>query len=93
MAVMNAARGVDRATMYYDLPSETTEDVSFNLKELERVDIGKPFNIEVDIHNKSHEKRSIQVILSAYSIYYTGVKALKIKSAGGTFTMRPNQRK
>lgn len=78
------------AKRFYSLPSPGKEDVEFNLTELERVNIGEPFAVTVNIKNKSSERRTIQAILSAGSVYYTGVKAHLVKRASGDFVLQPN---
>lgn len=78
------------AKRFYSLPSPGKEDVEFDLIELERVNIGEPFAVIVNIKNKSNEKRTIQAILSAGSVYYTGVKAHLVKRASGDFELQPN---
>jgi len=81
------------AKRFYSLPSPGKEDVEFDLVELERVNIGEPFAVTVNIKNKSDEMRTIQAILSAGSVYYTGVKANLVKRASGDFVLQPNASK
>jgi len=78
------------AKRFYSLPSPGKEDVEFDLIELERVNIGEPFAVTVNIKNKSTQMRTIQAILSAGSVYYTGVKAHLVKRASGDFVLQPN---
>ena len=40
--------------------------------------------------NRSEEERTVQAVLSAASIYYTGIKAHVIKKATGDFKVGPN---
>lgn len=81
------------AKRFYSLPSPGKEDVEFDLVELERVNIGEPFAVTVNIKNKSDQTRTIQAILSAGSVYYTGVKANLVKRASGDFVLQPNASK
>ncbi|KAG7205076.1 hypothetical protein KM043_005453 [Ampulex compressa] len=90
LTLYRAVRSTEVAKKFYALPSPGKEDVEFDLLDLERVDIGKPFSVTVNIKNKSSESRTIQAILSAGSVYYTGVKAHLVKRASGDFIMQPN---
>lgn len=88
-----AIRSTDRAKKFYSLPEPNKEDVQFDLVDLERVNIGEPFAVTVNIKNKSNKPRTIQAILSAGSVYYTGVKANLVKRASGDFVLQPNASK
>lgn len=77
------------AKRFYSLPSASREDVKFDLMDLERVMIGESFAVSVTIANKSSETRTVQAILSAGSVYYTGVKANLVKRATGEFDLQP----
>lgn len=44
----------------------------------------------VNIKNNSSETRNIKAVLSAASVFYTGVKAKMIKKAEGSFKLKPN---
>ncbi|RLU19411.1 hypothetical protein DMN91_007968 [Ooceraea biroi] len=90
LTLYRAVRSTEMAKRFYSLPSPGKEDVEFDLIELERVNIGDPFSVTVTIKNKSTETRTIQAILSAGSVYYTGVKAHLVKRASGDFVLRPN---
>lgn len=78
---------------FYDLPDPGLEDMEFSLQELERIKIGEPFNVVVNIKNKSNEERNVKAVLSAGSIFYTGIKAKLVKKAQGEFKMKPNSSK
>ncbi|KAG8222477.1 hypothetical protein J437_LFUL000839 [Ladona fulva] len=88
LSLMNAVRGTERAKRFYSLPSAASEDVSFDLEDIERVPIGENFKVTVKIENKAKEDRNIQAVLSAGSVFYTGVKAHCVKKASGTFKIR-----
>ena len=90
LTLYRAVRSSEMAKRFYSMPSPSKEDVEFDLVELERVNIGEPFAVIVDIKNKSNETRTIQAILSAGSVYYTGVKANLVKRASGDFALQPN---
>ncbi|KYN29601.1 Hemocyte protein-glutamine gamma-glutamyltransferase [Trachymyrmex cornetzi] len=90
LTLYRAVRSTEMAKRFYSMPSPGKEDVEFDLVELERVNIGEPFAVTVNIKNKSDETRTIQAILSAGSVYYTGVKANLVKRASGDFVLQPN---
>lgn len=92
LTLYRAVRAVDLAKRFYSLPAPGNEDVSFDLVELVRVNIGDPFIVEVNIENKSDEVRTVKAILSAGSVYYTGIKANMVKKASGTFVLQPKAR-
>uniref|UniRef100_A0A146LM26 Hemocyte protein-glutamine gamma-glutamyltransferase n=1 Tax=Lygus hesperus TaxID=30085 RepID=A0A146LM26_LYGHE len=90
MAVFNAVKGVDRAQMLYDFPNQGQEDVFFDLIEIDQIHFGQPFSIVVKIENRSNEVRNIDAVLTANSIFYTGVTVHRLKRAEGHFQMEPN---
>lgn len=77
----------------YELPDPGLEDVEFDLQELVRINIGEPFSVVVSIKNKSDKMRTINAVLSAGSIFYTGIKAHVVKKAQGDFKMKPHSSK
>ncbi|GBL83081.1 Hemocyte protein-glutamine gamma-glutamyltransferase [Araneus ventricosus] len=91
MAVLNAARR-GGLTHIYDMPSPGKEDVTFTLLDIEKVLIGQPFQVLVKVENKSDETRTVTSVLSASSVYYTGIIARKVKRARGVFTLKPRQK-
>ncbi|GFY46463.1 hemocyte protein-glutamine gamma-glutamyltransferase [Trichonephila inaurata madagascariensis] len=90
MSVLNAARQ-GGLTHIYDMPPPGKEDVKFTLVDIEKVQIGQPFQVIVKVENKSDEKRTVTSVLSASSVYYTGIIARKVKRARGVFTLKPKQ--
>ncbi|XP_014253448.1 hemocyte protein-glutamine gamma-glutamyltransferase-like [Cimex lectularius] len=90
MAVFNAVRGVDRAQLHYDFPDESQQDVSFDLEDIDQIQFGEPFSIVVKIKNNSTEVRTIEMMLAANSVYYTGMTVHRLKRANGQFKLRPN---
>ncbi|GIY43593.1 hemocyte protein-glutamine gamma-glutamyltransferase [Caerostris extrusa] len=91
MAVLNAARQ-GGLTHIYDMPPPGKEDVEFSLLDIEKVQIGQPFQVIVKVENKSDENRTVTSVLSASSVYYTGILARKVKRARGVFILKPRQR-
>uniref|UniRef100_A0A1B6EUM3 Transglutaminase-like domain-containing protein n=1 Tax=Cuerna arida TaxID=1464854 RepID=A0A1B6EUM3_9HEMI len=87
-----AAQGTHRAKRFLDVPDAASSPVSFELQELDRINIGENFSISINIKNDSEEVRTIQASLSASSVYYNGVKAHLIKKASGVFKMQPKSK-
>ncbi|BES89269.1 Transglutaminase family [Nesidiocoris tenuis] len=90
MAVFNAVRGTDRAHALYDFPAEGQEDVFFDLVEIDKIHFGQPFDLTVNIENRSNEVRNIDAVLTSDSIFYTGVTVHRLKRAEGHFQMEPH---
>nr|XP_033341897.1 hemocyte protein-glutamine gamma-glutamyltransferase-like [Megalopta genalis]XP_033341898.1 hemocyte protein-glutamine gamma-glutamyltransferase-like [Megalopta genalis]XP_033341899.1 hemocyte protein-glutamine gamma-glutamyltransferase-like [Megalopta genalis]XP_033341900.1 hemocyte protein-glutamine gamma-glutamyltransferase-like [Megalopta genalis]XP_033341901.1 hemocyte protein-glutamine gamma-glutamyltransferase-like [Megalopta genalis] len=90
LTLYRAVRSTELAKRFYSLPSPGKEDVEFDLIDLTRVFIGKSFAVTVNMKNKSDQPRTIQAILSAGSVYYTGIKANLVKRASGDFVLQPN---
>ncbi|EEC09530.1 hemocyte protein-glutamine gamma-glutamyltransferase, putative, partial [Ixodes scapularis] len=88
MAVLNAARS-GGLSILFDLPSARNEDVTLKLQDIESVMIGQPFSVTVSMRNESNEQRTVSAVLSASSVYYTGIIARKIKRDKATFVLQP----
>ncbi|XP_011313528.1 hemocyte protein-glutamine gamma-glutamyltransferase-like [Fopius arisanus] len=93
LTLYRAVRSIPSAKRAYAGGEQVVEDVDFKLVDLDRVDIGDPFTILIDIDNKSEEKRTVKVVLSAGSVYYNGVKAHQIKRAEGEFVLEPSEKR
>ncbi|XP_017784888.1 PREDICTED: hemocyte protein-glutamine gamma-glutamyltransferase-like [Nicrophorus vespilloides] len=89
LSLYNAVRCTELAKSFYALPDPGLEDLKFELQELETIKIGESFSVVVNIKNNSDQVRNIKAVLSAGSIFYTGVKAHVIKKAEGKFKMGP----
>lgn len=102
LAVFNAVRGCPRTQHYYDYRDKDRDrrgseaiqqdDVHFDLVDVDVVPFGQSFDVMVNIHNKSNDTRTVQAVLNANSIYYTGTVASRLKRAHGEFIIRPGQR-
>lgn len=88
-----AVRSTPTAKRFFAVPAPENEDLDFKLVDLERVNIGDPFTVTVNITNKSKETRTIRAILWAGSVYYNGVKANLVKRAEGNFVINPDASK
>lgn len=93
LTLYRAVRNTELAKRFYSLPSPAKEDVEFDLVDIERVNIGQPFSVVVNMKNKSDQIRTIQAVLSAGSVYYTGIKAHLVKRASGDFVLQPHASK
>ncbi|EFA03506.1 hemocyte protein-glutamine gamma-glutamyltransferase [Tribolium castaneum] len=92
LAVYNAVKGVPKAQHLYDFPSEVQEDVFFDLVDIDSIPFGENFEVRVEMENRSGETRTISAVLSASSIFYTGVTASQVKRLQQTFTLDSNQK-
>ncbi|XP_060519546.1 hemocyte protein-glutamine gamma-glutamyltransferase isoform X2 [Cylas formicarius] len=90
LSLLNAVRGTEAAKRFYEMPSSALEDITFDLVDLDKINIGEDFSVVVKVTNKSDNVRSIKCTLSAVSVYYTGVKANDIKKSQGEFKMQPH---
>ncbi|EFX86941.1 hypothetical protein DAPPUDRAFT_192601 [Daphnia pulex] len=91
VSAMNAARSVERTQPMFD-NRPVNEDVYFDLIEQEKVAWGQPFNLQVLVQNRSQEMRTITTILSANSVYYTGVTARRLGRSDRQFVLQPGGR-
>ncbi|KAG8256669.1 hypothetical protein J6590_063512 [Homalodisca vitripennis] len=92
LAVLNAVKGVPTAQKLYEIKKRETEDVSFDLIEIDHVMFGQPFSVTVHLHNKASRPHQVTAVLSAYSVFYTGVKVHGLKRGQAEFTLHPNQK-
>lgn len=49
LAIHNAIRGSRRAQEYYSYKADVTEDVAFDLIEIDSIFVGQPFKVRVNI--------------------------------------------
>ena len=84
---------VDRTPPLYEFPAKVADDVFFDLVELDKVAFGQPFSVTVHVQNRATEMRSVAAILSASSIYYTGVPARRLGRTDRQLVLQPGQRK
>ncbi|KAH8020103.1 hypothetical protein HPB51_024490 [Rhipicephalus microplus] len=90
MAVLNAARS-GGLNVLFELPSESKQDVALKLQDIESIMIGEPFSVTVSMRNESNEQRTINAVLCASSVYYTGILARKMKRDKATFVLQPQE--
>lgn len=90
MTVLNAARSGGLSVLF-ELPSEAKQDVSLKLQDIDSVMIGQPFSVTVTMRNESSEQRTVNAVLCASSVYYTGILARKVKRDKATFVLQPQE--
>lgn len=49
LTLYNAVQGTTRAKRFYDMPEASESQVKFELLELDKIDIGKPYSITVQL--------------------------------------------
>ncbi|XP_037873667.1 hemocyte protein-glutamine gamma-glutamyltransferase [Bombyx mori] len=91
LALMNGVRYSERAKRYYSVVSNLQTDVTFKLRDIDLVSIGKDFKVTIDIKNVSDQGRNIKASLSASSFYYNGVKFDIIKKIEGKLYVGPQK--
>jgi transglutaminase 1 len=92
LAVYNAIKGIPKAQHLYDFPNKGEEDVFFDLIDIDSIPFGESFEVVVKIENRSNEQRTISAVLSASSVFYTGVTANCLKKSQDTFSVNPGQK-
>ncbi|KAH9407269.1 hypothetical protein TYRP_012819 [Tyrophagus putrescentiae] len=91
MAVLNAARGAGLSFLF-EIPAPGKEDVEFDLLDIEKVVIGNPFFIQVEMANRVGSLRTVTLSLNANSFYQTGILAKKIKNERHIIRLKPYQK-
>ncbi|XP_034835150.1 hemocyte protein-glutamine gamma-glutamyltransferase-like [Maniola hyperantus] len=91
MALMNGVRYSERAKRYYSVAATMSNDITFKLREIDTVPIGKDFRVIVDIDNNSEEGRNIKAALTATSVFYNGVRAESVKKIEGKVFVGPSK--
>lgn len=56
ISLLNAVRGSARAKRFYEVPPPEYEDISFRLHDLDKVQVGEPFAVEVHIEVRQRKK-------------------------------------
>ncbi|XP_038210952.1 hemocyte protein-glutamine gamma-glutamyltransferase-like [Zerene cesonia] len=92
LALWNGVRYSERAKRYYAVAASLTNDVTFKLRDIDTVPIGKDFRVTVDIENTSDQGRNIKAALSATSVFYNGVKADLLKKVEGKIFVGPQKK-
>jgi len=91
LAIHNAVRGSQRAQLYYQYSDNIKEDCSFDLEEIDSINVGETFKVKIIVRNESDEERNINAALTARAVYYTGVNHTIIKKAEGKITLGPRK--
>ena len=91
-SVMRAIRcSGSPAANFYNMPSTSSQDVFVQILDLERCSFGKAYKVGVFLHNKSRQDRTVRVVLSSSSVFYTGVRANLVKKGSGEFKLGGNE--
>lgn len=77
----------------FEIPAPGKEDVEFDLLDIEKVVIGNPFFIQVEMSNRVGSMRTVTLSLNANSFYQTGILAKKIKNERHIIRLKPYQSK
>ncbi|XP_042874693.1 hemocyte protein-glutamine gamma-glutamyltransferase-like [Penaeus japonicus] len=93
VSILTAARRTRTARQVFDMPSEAKEDIVFSIEDRDQVPIGDNFTVMLTTKNTSTEVRTINVVMTCASMYYTGAKAHTIKRHDGEIHLEPNQTK
>ncbi|XP_073977845.1 hemocyte protein-glutamine gamma-glutamyltransferase-like [Rhodnius prolixus] len=84
----------DKACEYFEVDkARDIQEIKFSIHEIETINIGNSFTIAVDMENTIEEKRTVQIALSLWSIYYTGVKGHTIKKVCETIEIPSKEKK
>ncbi|XP_047030665.1 hemocyte protein-glutamine gamma-glutamyltransferase-like [Helicoverpa zea] len=92
LALMNGVRFSERAKRYYSVASNLKNDVTFKLRDVDTVPIGKDFRVTVDIENTANEGRNIKASLSTNSVFYNGVRAGVVRKVEGKIFVGPGKK-
>ncbi|XP_042874695.1 hemocyte protein-glutamine gamma-glutamyltransferase-like [Penaeus japonicus] len=87
VTLLTAARRTRAARHAFRLMSQEVDDVEFTLEDLERVPIGEGFTVTLTAKNMSEAKRTISVVMTCSSMYYTGAPAFPIKRREGEIVL------
>ncbi|KAH9529869.1 hypothetical protein DERF_003727 [Dermatophagoides farinae] len=91
MAVLNAARGAGLSFLF-EIPAPGKEEVEFDLLDIEKVVVGNPFYIQVEMANRVGSQRTITLSLNANSFFPNGILAKKIKNERHIVRLKPYQK-
>ncbi|KAG1690979.1 Hemocyte protein-glutamine gamma-glutamyltransferase [Nymphon striatum] len=83
--------GAEDCPFLFDMPTTGHEDVYFDLVDIDTIMIGQAFHIRVKVKNRSRERRTITMVLTASTLYYTGVRANKIRREKHAFVLSAGQ--
>ncbi|KAI4471010.1 protein-glutamine gamma-glutamyltransferase [Holotrichia oblita] len=89
ISLYNAVRGSSFAKEFYELPSNTDEDVELELVNLDTIKIGDDFNVTVTAINKCTSVRTLKIHLAVKSTFYNGIVAHEIDKVDGSFKLKP----
>ena len=77
----------------FELPAPGKEDIEFDLLDIDKVLIGNPFYIQVEMTNRMGSPRTVSLSVSCNSFFLTGILARKIKQERQIIVLQPYQSK
>eukprot|EP00095_Tigriopus_kingsejongensis_P002392 maker-scaffold714_size108203-snap-gene-0.20 protein:Tk02392 transcript:maker-scaffold714_size108203-snap-gene-0.20-mRNA-1 annotation:"hemocyte protein-glutamine gamma-glutamyltransferase" len=92
LAVMEAARSVGGNALSYRYPGQKNQDVFLQMIDLDQGTYGEPYKASLFLHNQANGARTIKVVMSTNSVFYTGSKAHLVKKGVGNFVLKPFER-
>lgn len=93
VTLLTAARRTRAARHAFRLMSQEVDDVEFTVEDLERVPIGEGFTVTLNCKNVSEAKRTVSVVMTSTSMYYTGAPAYPIKRREGEIVLEVGETK
>lgn len=75
----------------FEIPAPGKEEVEFDLLDIEKVVVGNPFYIQVEMANRVGSQRTITLSLNANSFFPNGILAKKIKNERHIVRLKPYQ--
>ena len=55
-----------------------TDDIFFQMTDLDKGTYGQTYIVSLFLHNQSREKRTVRISMYSYSVFYTGQKVWSI---------------
>jgi len=76
-AVWRASSMSTKPNMYSE--NENNDDVTIKIADVEDITFGNDFQLPVTLKNNSYAERTVNMMVSLYSIFYTGIICRKLK--------------
>lgn len=76
-AVWRASSMSTKPNMYSE--NENNNDVTIKIADVEDITFGNDFQLPVTLKNNSYAERTVNMMVSLYSIFYTGIICRKLK--------------
>eukprot|EP00094_Tigriopus_californicus_P012932 TCALIF_12504-PA protein Name:"Similar to Hemocyte protein-glutamine gamma-glutamyltransferase (Tachypleus tridentatus)" AED:0.06 eAED:0.06 QI:229/0.77/0.6/1/0.55/0.5/10/109/752 len=92
LSVMGAVRSVGGNALHHRYPGPAHQDVFLQMIDLDQGVYGEPYKASLFLHNQSSKERTIRVVMSTSSVFYTGRKAHLVKKGVGEFALKAFER-